>query len=348
MANHSKIEWTGRTWNPVSGCTKISAGCDNCYAERLAERFRGTIGHPYEQGFDLVLHPERLDQPGRWRKPSLVFVCSMADLFHKDVPREFIDRVFDAMEAAPRHQYQLLTKRSSLMRDYVNARWRGDPPAHIWLGVSVENQQAASRVVHLLNTNAAVRFLSCEPLLGPLRLTSIDVNGDSEVNALVRTQWGEEIERWRCSSPDWQDEFCDWYGLSEMPNPGAYMMPAIDWVIAGGESGPGARPMHPDWARSLRDQCQAPGVPFFFKQWGDWFPGEIEDMADGINGLSAFPDIEHDRTADTWEGKWRHSQIEGAGMLRVGKKRAGRHLDGCTHDDFPKSPIPQPRRHSNG
>ncbi len=222
MADKSAIEWTDATWNPVTGCTKISPGCDNCYAERFAERFRGVPGHPYEQGFDLALRPARLHQPLAWREPRMIFVNSMSDLFHKAVPRAFVDEVFDTMEAAERHVFQVLTKRSSRMRDFVNERYgrRGAPP-HIWLGVSVEDGARLSRVRHLRDTAATVRFLSVEPLIGPIG--RLDLTG-------------------------------------------------MKWVIVGGESGPHARPMHPDWAREVRDQCVRAGVSFFFKQWGGFRP----------------------------------------------------------------------------
>lgn len=167
MAQKSEIEWTDATWNPVTGCTKIGPGCDNCYAERFAERFRGVEGHPFQQGFDLTLWPERLAQPSRWKKPRMIFVNSMSDLFHKAVPREYIDQVFDAMEAADWHVYQVLTKRSSLMRSYVRGRYGSRPvPTHIWLGVSVEDAAHASRIAHLRGINSEARFISFEPLLG--------------------------------------------------------------------------------------------------------------------------------------------------------------------------------------
>ncbi len=218
MADNSAIEWTDATWNPVTGCTKIGPGCDRCYAERFAERFRDVPGHPYEQGFDLTLRPERLSQPARWRRPRMIFVNSMSDLFHKNVPSGFIDRVFEAMEETDRHVYQVLTKRSSRLASYVNRRYPDAPaPRHIWLGVSAEDRQRAKRVAHLRRANATIRFVSFEPLLGPIG--PVDLDG-------------------------------------------------IDWAIVGGESGPGARPMHIDWAREMRDRCAAQGVEFFFKQWG--------------------------------------------------------------------------------
>ena len=222
MADNSTIEWTDATWNPVTGCTKITAGCDNCYAARFSERFRGVPGHPFEHGFDLVLRPDRLRQPLAWRRPRMIFVNSMSDLFHKAVPREFIDCVFETMEAAGQHVFQVLTKRSTLMRSYLHHRYADrEPPAHIWFGVSVEDGKAKARVDHLRTSPAAVRFLSAEPLIGPVG----DIN-----------------------------------------------LTGIHWVIAGGESGPGARPMRIEWAREVRDRCAEQGVAFFFKQWGGFRP----------------------------------------------------------------------------
>lgn len=222
MATNTAIEWTDATWNPVTGCTKISAGCDNCYAERFSERFRGVPGHPFEQGFDLTLRPDRLATPLSWRTPKMIFVNSMSDLFHKQVPSDYISRVFDTMEAAHWHTFQVLTKRSSIMRDFLRRRYGADRgPNHMWFGVSVEDGKRLSRVRHLQQAPAGMRFLSIEPLIdkiGPLDLTD------------------------------------------------------IDWVIVGGESGPRARYMDPDWVREIRDQCIAAGVAFFFKQWGGRFP----------------------------------------------------------------------------
>ena len=218
MGDKSAIEWTDATWNPVTGCTKVTRGCDNCYAERLAERFRGTPGHPFERGFDLTLRPERLSQPLSWNRPRKIFVNSMSDLFHKEIPAEFVDRVFDVMEEADRHVFQILTKRSSLMESYLKRRYGwGKAPRHIWCGVSVEDHMATARIRHLRRAPIAVRFLSIEPLLGPVG--DIDLEG-------------------------------------------------ISWVIVGGESGPGARPMQERWALDIRDLCERAGVDFFFKQWG--------------------------------------------------------------------------------
>lgn len=169
MAQNSDIEWTDATWNPVTGCTKISAGCDNCYAERFAERFRDVKGHPFETGFDLTLRPARLLQPLAWKKPRMIFVNSMSDLFHKDIPPGYVDQVFDTMEAAHWHTFQVLTKRSSRLKSYVNKRYKDSAaPANIWLGVSVEDGSKKSRIKHLTDTRATVRFLSLEPLIGPM------------------------------------------------------------------------------------------------------------------------------------------------------------------------------------
>src|SRR4029079_17557004 len=168
MANATAIEWTDTTWNPITGCTKISAGCDHCYAERFSERFRGTPGHPLERGFDLTCGPERIAQPLSWRKPRMVFVNSMSDLFHKLVPQAFISKVFDTMEKADWHTFQVLTKRSSIMRTFLRARYgNGRGPAHIWCGVSVEDGNRSSRIRHLQESSAGVRFLSIEPLIAP-------------------------------------------------------------------------------------------------------------------------------------------------------------------------------------
>ena len=213
MSNRSAIEWTEATWNPVTGCTKVSPGCAHCYAETFAERFRGVPGHPYEHGFDLQLRPERLRLPLEWKRPKLIFVNSMSDLFHERVPREFVQGVFATMEEAHWHTFQVLTKRPERAVALRNALpW----PKNVWLGTSVENQRWTSRIDQLRDVPAAIRFLSCEPLIGPLVL---DLRG-------------------------------------------------VHWVIAGGESGSRARRMKPEWAESVRDQCLANGVPFFFKQWG--------------------------------------------------------------------------------
>jgi protein gp37 len=235
MAVNTEIEWTDATWNPVSGCTKISPGCDHCYAERIAERFRGVRGHPFEHGFDLTLRPHKLLEPLSWRRPRRVFVNSMSDLFHKELPRDFVDRVFSTMEQAHWHVFQVLTKRSSLMRRYINERYATQPaPAHIWLGVSIEDRKALVRLKHLRQANATIRFLSLEPLLEDLGLLNLA---------------------------------------------------GISWAIAGGESGPRARPMNRDWVRRPRDQCRAADVAFFFKQWGGIRPKAGGNSLDGRKWL---------------------------------------------------------------
>jgi protein gp37 len=219
MSEHSTIEWTDATWNPVRGCTKISPGCTHCYAETFAERFRGVRGHPYEQGFDLRLVPEKLHEPLRWRRPRMVFVNSMSDLFHKNVPDDYIVAVGHVMQLARWHTFQILTKRSERLRDLLHSKLAfvaKDP--HVWWGVSVEDRKyGVPRIRHLQEAPVAVRFLSIEPLLEDL---------------------------------------------------GSLNLAGIDWVIVGGESGPGARPMRPGWVRSIRSHCRRADVPFFFKQWG--------------------------------------------------------------------------------
>ena len=222
MAFKSSIEWTDASWNPVTGCTKIGAGCDNCYAATFAERFRGVPGHPYEVGFDLTLRPERLDQPLTWRKPMKIFVNSMSDLFHKDIPLAFVDRVFDTMERAHWHIFQVLTKRSTALRDYVNRRYgAAGAPSHIWFGVSVENRQAMSRIAHLLEARVAVRFLSVEPLLEdlvgftPIGMNLVIVGGESGNRARpMRKEWAIRV-RDACLEEDVPFFFKQWGKFGE-------------------------------------------------------------------------------------------------------------------------------------
>lgn len=279
----SKIEWTDKTWNPVTGCTKVSQGCKNCYAERLYERFNGKGAFK-----NVICHQNRLSHPARWKRPAMVFVNSMSDLFHEDVPFSFINAVFSVMSDCDHHTYQVLTKRPARMLAFF--KWKSEehgipwePKPNVWIGVSVENQEAADeRIPLLLDVPAAVRFLSCEPLLGPIKLWPL--------LQLTNNKWTNR--------------------------PGSI----IDWIICGGESGPGSRPMHPEWARSIRDQCQSAGVTFFFKQWGNWIP-----MMGHVNGINVrdekftFPD--------------------GTIMGYTNKKAGGRLLDGQIHDDFPQLKI---------
>ena len=219
MGDKSRIEWTDATWNPVTGCTKITRGCDHCYAERFAERFRGVSGHPFARGFDVTLRPERLSQPLTWKRPRMIFVNSMSDLFHKRIPVEFIDRVFDTMEAADRHVFQVLTKRSTVLRRYVRGRYGTcSVPSHIWCGVSVEDGTATARIRHLQQTPISTRILSIEPLLGPINnldLTGIAwviVGGESGPQARpMRREWVLDI-RDHCQRADVPFFFKQWGG----------------------------------------------------------------------------------------------------------------------------------------
>jgi protein gp37 len=234
MASSTEIEWTDATWNPVTGCTKISAGCDNCYAARFSERFRGVLGHPFETGFDLTLRPERLLQPLGWRTPRMIFVNSMSDLFHKGIPKSYIASVFDTMEQADWHIYQVLTKRSSLMQKFINDRYKTRPgPAHIWLGVSVENQQATSRIAHLQKANAGIRFLSVEPLIAPvgkLNLKGIDwviVGGESGPRArAMDARWAIDVRK-QCRKAKVAFFFKQWGGRS--PKSGGRVLEGREW-----------------------------------------------------------------------------------------------------------------------
>lgn len=311
------IEWTDETWNPTTGCDRVSPGCENCYAETMAKRLKKMGSPAYQEdgdprtsgpGFKLQMHEDRLDQPLRWTRPRRIFVDSMSDLFHPDVTDEFLAEVWAVMSMAEEHTFQILTKRHARMRGVVGhpmfklmvnaARMRRGVPVlpdsrrddgtyawpltNVWLGVSVEDQERAdARVPHLLETSAAVRFLSCEPLLGPV---------DLRLN--FRT------DRDDMTSPKRRE--------------------LLHWVIVGGESGPDARPMHPDWVRSLRGQCVDAGVPFFFKQWGAWAPASV------VDGGTAAGSAMH-----SWP------ETRSSPSVRVGKHAAGRELDGRTWEQFP-------------
>jgi len=234
MATATEIEWTDATWNPVTGCTKITRGCDFCYAERFSERFRGVPGHPFESGFDLKLRPERLKQPLSWRQPRRIFVNSMSDLFHKEIPREFIDAVFETMEAADWHTFQVLTKRSSLMARYLRNRYSADKaPRHIWLGVSVEDSKNTVRLNHLRAAAASTKFVSFEPLLGPvgqIDLRGIDwaiVGGESGPHARPMLEdWAIEI-RDQCNSANVAFFFKQWGGIR--PKSGGRLLQGLEW-----------------------------------------------------------------------------------------------------------------------
>jgi protein gp37 len=369
MGNKTKIEWTngGSTWNPVRGCTRASEGCRNCYAETVAARFSNP-GQPYHGFADrtrsgskwtgkLALVEHALPLPLRWTKPRMIFVNSMSDLFHESLPDEAIDRVFAVMALAPQHTFQILTKRAERMRRYMAdpgcqfairtamiAMGRDEalifwPLPNVWLG---DQDNGEERIPELLATPAAVRFLSCEPLLGPLRLNLLCYEtGDSLPDAM-------RVNNERCSLNALT-------GITTWPN-SHYQSPtiaretrivdgtlyesrgetrALDWVIVGGESGPHARPMNPAWARSLRDQCVAAGVPFFFKQWGEW-RDEAEATREHIGpGPKLF-----DRFGAPQGPKWhpyKAADRNGGAMIRVGKRAAGRLLDGRTWDEMPST-----------
>lgn len=234
MGQKTEIEWTDRTWNPTTGCTKIGTGCDNCYAERFAERWRGVPGHPYEQGFDLKLWPSRLDQPKKWRTPSMIFVNSMSDLFHKDFSRSYIDQVFDVMEQQNHHVYQVLTKRSSLMRNYLASRYLGKSvPTNIWLGVSVEDKAHSVRIKHLLEISSQARFISFEPLLssvGKIDLKGIAwaiVGGESGPKSRpIKAEWVIEIKD-MCERDEVSFFFKQWGGIR--PKSGGRSLDGREW-----------------------------------------------------------------------------------------------------------------------
>jgi protein gp37 len=334
MGDGTPIEWTDATWNVVNGCSVISPGCTNCYAMKQAHRVDCRRGLTVKTKGGMVWTGETrfnekvLLDPLRWKRPRRIFVCAHGDLFHDKVPDEWIDRVFAVMALAPQHEFQVLTKRSARMRAYMNracgriadavmalrrelgiksavaplphitpgAEWW--PLSNVWLGVSVEDQaRADARIPDLLATPAAVRWISAEPLLGPVDLKDFLL---CHASAPTVAGWSKY------------------------------------WVVAGGESGPGARPMHPDWARSLRDQCAAAGVAFLFKQWGEWAPGpQVGDVnADAIDfGLTGKPTAVFRHCARITEAD--HLPDGLPDMLRVGKKRGGRLLDGVLHDGFP-------------
>ncbi|NAS22454.1 DUF5131 family protein [Herbidospora sp. NEAU-GS84] len=374
MGDRSSIEWTEATWNPVTGCTKVSAGCDNCYAEGIARRFAGTPAYP--NGFGVTLRPERLPLPLRWKRPRRIFVNSMSDLFHDDVPDEFITQVFAVMAQASHHTFQILTKRHARMRAFLNdfcrcgsghvagvhlrsnMSWAGTPHSptyvpgvdgnavyfdrswplpNVWVGVSVEDQKHAElRIPALLETPAAVRFISAEPLLGPIDLRNLRARNGALIDALggdVKTSDGRDV-------------------YSCCPS-------VLDWVIVGGESGRHARPMHPNWARSLRDQCATASASFHFKQWGEWGPApwsvRIAEPSGGWKSadpawLAAEKAKAEKRGAThhvsedghlyepdhkTWSlERDSHGDYPGA-VRRWGKKTAGRELDGRTWDEYP-------------
>lgn len=367
MADGTHIEWTDATWNPITGCSVVSPGCTNCYAMKLA----GTRlqHHPSRQGLtmdtkagpvwsgEVRFNEGWLDQPIRWRKPKRIFVCAHGDLFHEAVPDEWIDQVFAVMAIAHWHTFQVLTKRPERARQYLTQATApgrqfphvirmsragapreaaiqriGQVLPNVWLGVSAEDQaRADERVPLLLDTPAAVRWVSAEPLLGPVDFTNLreyNPTGKPWIDGLrgLVTR-GDYLAR----SPS----ECSMNTSTRIPGE----LPSIDWVVVGGESGRDARPMHPVWARSLRDQCVAAGVPFHFKQWGTWHsalehdpashPDDVTTMAMNRVGEKAYRSSEVFRLgADPSNDDWQT-------FCEVGKKAAGRQLDGATWDQYP-------------
>lgn len=307
--NTTSISWTEKTWNPMSGCTPISEDCANCYAKRMAQRLRGRCGYPADEPFRVTLHEDKLDEPLRMRKPSRIFVCSMGDLFHEDVPDTFILRVAQVMYDAHWHQFLMLTKRPDRMKQFWERVWEGDArelflgsghltsgrsiPQNVWCGVTAENQERADeRIPILLQVPAAVRFVSVEPMLGSTDLRHLHYQGITEIDALAGTHGLIRPHGGKCAK--------------------------LDWVICGGETGPGARPMHPDWVRSMRDQCQAAGVPFHFKSWGAYREACASD--DPIwNGQS--PNLKHEH---------------GTHFIKLNPRETGRLLDGREWDEYPE------------
>jgi protein gp37 len=327
------IEWTDTTWNPVTGCTRVSAGCDHCYADTIATRFAGTPAFP--NGFTPTLRPERLGDPLHWRQPRRVFVNSMSDLFHNAVPDTYIAEIFAVMAAAHRHTFQILTKRHGRMRALLsdpdfrqqvcaesatlahegidtqpNNPWDHWPLPNVWLGVSTETQSWADiRIPALLATPAAVRFISAEPLLGSINLTNAACTGT------LPTFTGTPVHSSSCCR---------------------HALNLIDWVITGGESGPAARPMHPGWARSLRNQCQRAHIPFFFKQWGTWAPFQPDHHPHPTRRVITTTGTSRPYNGPPIVG---HDTVMG----HYGKARAGRLLDGRTWDQYPTLRGGEPR-----
>jgi protein gp37 len=376
----TKIEWATHVWNPVTGCTPVSEGCRNCYARRISKRLVGRFGYPVDEPFRVTLHEDRLKEPLTWKGSRRVFVCSMGDLFHDDVPDEFIARVWWVMGQCAGyldpsryrgHTFLVLTKRPERMREWLKGwsdqgtrkhwiesfgevyDWMSGPKHwpdvfyNVWLGVTAENQKRADeRIPVLLQVPAAKRFVSVEPMLGPVDLSkwlfnlripcscgftfdsaqaSVCEHGGTFRCPVCGTCKCDKESKWRREGklldgePGW-----DWL------HPAVQRQPLIDWVICGGETGPGARPVHPEWVRSLRDRCQDAGVPFFFKSWGEWFPREMWEY----NPYLVLPDDEfaYRNSKDTQVFE------DGPDMYpvhRVGKKKAGRILDGCVWDEMP-------------
>lgn len=325
----SKIEWTDMVWNPISGCTKVSEGCRNCYAERMAKRQAGRNGYPYNEPFKVTLHPDKLDEPIRWKKPRMIFVNSMSDLFHEDVSFEYIAKVYDIIKQCPQHTFQILTKRVDRALEFYrkDVRKTGHYPGsyawlrNVWFMASTENQETANeRIPKLLKIPAYIRGISAEPLLSAINLTGLIPPPG---------------KRYQCS-------YCGGYARQYSSHcrtcgkEGGYSgsFANLRLVVTGGESGTGARPMHPDWVQSLLDQCQAAGVSFFFKSWGDWYPFYDRDKDD--------PDWQN--VPNETSNICRLNIAGGSGFhgdrviyfRKLGKKKAGRVLDGRTYDEMPE------------
>ena len=319
----TEIEWATDSWNPVTGCTPVSAGCAHCYAKRMSTRLRGRFSYPADEPFRVTLYPDRLDQPRHWRWPRRVFVCSMGDLFHPDVPFEFREKIWQTMFAATRHTYMILTKRPQRMAEEWHsleclgrglAFWNGQPASHIWAGTTCEDQATANeRLLWLQKCPAAVRFVSHEPALGRVDWQFTDWVCARCRGPVTRTQ------RLRHATIDCATCGPDQHFVK------IFVGNDIDLIIAGGETGPGARPTHPNVFRSDRDQCVAAGVKFFFKGWGDCAPIGAMSL-DGVRrvhaGLRRIPEGRIDTGSES--------------MFRVGKKAAGRLLDGRTWDEMPE------------
>lgn len=354
MADKSRIEWTDATWNPITGCAPISEGCANCYAKREAEgRLRGKHGYPQDEPFRVVFHADKLEQPLKWSRPRKIFVCSMGDLFHEDVPDMSIVNVFAVMAEARQHKFLVLTKRPERMSEIIShptiandvwvktSRGLGSesavwPLPNVWLGVTAENQlRADERIPVLLQIPAAKRFVSVEPMLGP-----VDISPWDKCNACGKLRSSFDPDG--VMGKPWNSMFCHMHYDPESSCEGSYAKSALDWVICGGETGANARPLHPDWVRGLRDQCREAQVPFFFKSWGEWVSTYDRDIDD--------PDWRNCPARNGPRKEWTSRHIEryvnsagGQGfhgervvfMRRIGKRNAGRLLDGRTWDEEP-------------
>jgi protein gp37 len=327
----TKIEWTNVTWNPVVGCNKVSDGCKNCYAEVMHKRQRGMNPEKYSRPFldGAFPHEASLELPLHWKKPRMVFVNSMSDLFHENVPFEFIDKVFAVMQKAEQHIFQILTKRPERALEYYQWQFHNRPdrkclrPDNVWIGTSVENQKTADeRIPYLLQIPAAVRWLSCEPLLGEVDLKNIKVNADIT------------------NYPNILNVFNGWIENNTSEGVGAISQTGkIKWVVCGGESGNGARPMHPDWARKLRDDCIAAGVPFFFKQWGEWCPSGVFKFSDRRKMKHLAVGKDGKNLIITGDNYKHISHTMHKVMVKAGKHKSGRLLDGVEWNEWPENQL---------